>query len=125
MTATKNSKNKQKLTRKKSAKKSLAGESPVVAELRQQLAELGAELEQRTVQLNEALQHQNVTSEILDIIASSPASLERVLYTIAERAAKLCDAQNATIVRVEGDAFVRAAVYGSMPHSSATPPINR
>src|SRR5687768_15734054 len=125
MAATKSSKKKSKLTRKKLAENPSPRQRPTYAELRQQLAELGTELKQCTGQLNEALQHQSVTGEILDIIAGSPASLQRVLYTIAERAAALCEAENATIVRVEGNAFVRAAVYGSMPHSSATPPINR
>ena len=35
--------------------------------------------------------------------------------TIAESAARLCDAKDAVIFRVEGDVQQRVAVYGAMP----------
>src|SRR5688572_23003137 len=101
MAATKTSKNKKKLTRKKSATKASPEQRPTYAELRQQLAE-------RTQQLNEALDQQIATNEVLGIIGSSPETLESVLSAIAERAARLCHAENATIVRVEGNVFQRA-----------------
>jgi GAF domain-containing protein len=76
-------------------------------------------------ELKESLEQQTATSEILGVIASSPTDIQPVLDTIAENAARLCDAENATILRVQNNAFERAAVYGSMPHSSAPAPIDR
>ncbi|HSE91052.1 MAG TPA: GAF domain-containing protein, partial [Candidatus Binatia bacterium] len=66
-------------------------------------------------ELTEALEQQTATSEILGVIASSPTDIQPVLNAVAENAARLCDAIDAQIIRVEGD-FVRiVASYGSMP----------
>ncbi|HSE36511.1 MAG TPA: GAF domain-containing protein, partial [Blastocatellia bacterium] len=76
------------------------------------------ELEHRNRQLTEALEQQTATSEILRVIAGSPTDIRPVLDVVAENAARLCDATDAQIIRVEGD-FVRAvASYGSMPRRS-------
>jgi GAF domain-containing protein/anti-sigma regulatory factor (Ser/Thr protein kinase) len=66
-------------------------------------------------ELKESLEQQTATSEILGVIASSPTDIQPVLNAVAESAARLCDAIDAQIIRVEGD-FVRVvASYGSMP----------
>jgi hypothetical protein len=49
------------------------------------------------------------------MIARAPANLQSVMDTIAENAARLCDAKDALIFRVEGDVQLRVAVYGAMP----------
>jgi GAF domain-containing protein/anti-sigma regulatory factor (Ser/Thr protein kinase) len=73
------------------------------------------ELDTRNRQLTEALEQQTATSEILRVIASSPTDIQPVLNTVAESAARLCDAVDAQIWRVDGDRVRFAAQYGSIP----------
>ena len=46
---------------------------------------------------DESLEQLTATSDILRMIARAPADLQSVLDTIAERAAKLCDAEDAVV----------------------------
>jgi GAF domain-containing protein len=80
---------------------------------------LFSELELRNRDLTESLEQQTATSEILRAISSSPADLQPVLNTLAESAARLCDASDALVFRVDGDEFWTAAHYGSIPAPSA------
>ena len=66
-------------------------------------------------ELKESLEQQTATSEILGVIASSPTNVQPVLDTVAENAARLCDASDALIFRVNGDFHERVASYGLMP----------
>src|SRR4029450_1508893 len=70
-------------------------------------------------ELKEALEQQTATSEILGVIASSPNDLRPVLNVVAENAARLCNALDAQIWRVEGERLQFAAQYGSIPTSRA------
>ena len=73
------------------------------------------ELETSNSQLREALEQQTATSEILGVIASSPTDIQPVLDAVAESAAQLCDSNDATILRVDGNLLRRVAHYGPMP----------
>ena len=73
------------------------------------------ELQERNRDLTEALEQQTATSKILEVIASSPTDIQPVLNAIAESAARLCEAANATVGRVEGNLTRPVASYGSMP----------
>jgi GAF domain-containing protein len=66
-------------------------------------------------ELKESLEQQTATSEILGVIASSPTDIQPVLDTVAENAARLCDATNAVIFRVDQERFKPVASYGVLP----------
>ena len=69
-------------------------------------------------ELTEALEQQTATSEILGVIASSPTDIQPVLDTVAENAARLCEASDVLIRRVDGDVLAVVAHYGQIPHMS-------
>ncbi|HZO29912.1 MAG TPA: GAF domain-containing protein [Chloroflexota bacterium] len=75
-------------------------------------ARLFEELEQRNHELSEALEQQTATADILRVIASSPADLQRVLDAIVQSAVRLCAAGDAVIERLEGGHFYNAAHAG-------------
>jgi GAF domain-containing protein len=89
------------------------------------VSQLMHEVEMLRRELAEGQLRENATSEILGVIASSPTDIQPVLDTVAERAARLCDAKNAVIFRIDGDVLERAAVYGVMPALTSPPPIDR
>ena len=71
-------------------------------------------------ELKESLEQQTATSEILGVIASSPTDIQPVLDAVAVNAARLCDARDVLIDRVDGDALehvahVRADANGAKP----------
>jgi len=63
-------------------------------------------------ELKESLEQQTATSEILGVIASSPTDIQPVLDVVAENAARLCDANDALIHRIDGDKLRSVANYG-------------
>src|SRR6266508_2087124 len=78
-------------------------------------ADLKQQLEIRTKELDEALEQQAATSEVLGIISSSPRELEPVFETILANATRLCEASHATLWLREGDAFRPIALHGALP----------
>jgi len=65
--------------------------------------------------LNEALDQQSATSEVLKIISSSPGKLEPVFEVILERATRLCAAKFGHLYLCEGDAFRATALHNAPP----------
>jgi signal transduction histidine kinase/HAMP domain-containing protein len=97
----------------------------MTSQLQESYANLEHKVEDRTRELTESLEQQTATSEILGVIASSPADIQPVLDVIAQRAARLCDADDAIIFRVVGDHHQRVAKYGSIPAPDFPVPITR
>jgi signal transduction histidine kinase len=83
-----------------------------LARLRSVNAKLDAELTRTRIELTEALEQQTATAEVMRIISQSPTDLPTVLDAIAASAARLCEANDASISRVDGDVFERVAAYG-------------
>jgi GAF domain-containing protein len=76
-------------------------------------------------ELAEALEQQAATGDILRMIAKAPGDLQAVLDTMAEQAAKLCDATDAQIFQLKGADIHRVATFGDMPIALDHTPYNR
>jgi two-component system NtrC family sensor kinase len=76
--------------------------SKVVHGRNSSIAKLQEQLDARTRELGEALEQQTATSRVLRVISSSPADTQPVFKTIAESAARLCDAQYCYVYRFDG-----------------------
>src|SRR6202795_4278955 len=66
-------------------------------------------------ELDEALELQKATSEVLRVIASSTGDIERVFETILANAVRVCDAATGAINRWDGETLQLVATHNMPP----------
>ena len=80
-------------------------------------ARLFDEVQARTQDLTEALEHQTATSEVLSAISRSPTKVQPVLDTIARSATELCGATSGGVDRFDGELIHLASHYNWSPEA--------
>src|SRR5262249_61230828 len=73
------------------------------------------ELRQRTDDLSESLAQQTATSQVLQVISSSPGELEPVFGAMLANATRLCEAKFGTLLLSEGNALRMGAMHNAPP----------
>ncbi len=89
------------------------------ARLLNELRQRTTDLTERTTDLTEALEQQTATSEVLQVISSSPGDLQPVFETMLENGVRICDAKFGGIYRIEGDTIRLVATHADVPAAYA------
>jgi signal transduction histidine kinase len=73
------------------------------------------EVQARTRELQEALEYQTATSDVLGVISRSPNEVQPVLDTIVQTAQRLCESDRAQFFMLENGKYRLAAYIGTNP----------
>src|SRR5262249_38872902 len=73
------------------------------------------EVQARTEELTEALEHQTATSEVLNVISRSPTDAQPVFDAIVQSAARLCEAIFSVVWLCDGELLQVAATHNFTP----------
>jgi hypothetical protein len=87
--------------------------SPSSTDLQKQFNEQARELAEARRQLSEALEQQTATSEVLQVISSSPGELEPVFKTMLANAVRICEATFGNMYLRDGEVFRIAAAHNT------------
>jgi len=85
-----------------------------------QNVQLFDEVQAKTRDLTESLEHQTATSEVLQVISRSPGDLDPVFQTILQSAARICDARFGLLLLFEDGVFHRASQSNLPPAFAET-----
>jgi signal transduction histidine kinase len=86
-----------------------------MTDIRLTVAELEQRLRASRSELNEALEQQSATSEVLSVISRSKFDLQLILQSVVNTAARLCHAEKAVIFRLDQGLYHFAAGFGLEP----------
>ena len=89
------------------------------ARLQDSYADLEKKVEHRTAELSESLEQQTATSEVLQVISSSPGELEPVFRKMLENATRVCGANFGTMNLWDGEKFNIVADHNVPPAFAA------
>jgi len=91
----------------------------MTAQLRESYAGLERKVEERTAELQQALEQQTATADILRVISGSPTDTQPVFDAILESATRLCEAQTGILFRYEDGVYHPLALRIPDPRNAA------